>query len=500
MPTYLFRRGPAYYFRRVIPKALRPQFEGKKELIFSLKTKDRSTAARLCRLEAVRTDRLFEEMELHSVGIGLPVTDSMSVLERAARLADGWRKEREIYAARGELPAFNDRVRQALADHEAVLRGDFPDFPAGSMNASEAMVIAARAVLTGEGVVSLPVLPPKAQATRPNPQALTLTQLADKWAAEVKPTAKSVQMWQRTIRDFDKSTGNLRIEQITKRHILAFKDSMLAAGSSPATANNRLNQLRALFRYAVGNDLLTADPSVGVKAPVTQRAKESRKPFDTASLRSLFAGPVHSAGERPSNGGGEASYWLPLMALFTGARLNELGQLRVIDVLQEGYLRDGVKELAWVIRITSDEEDGLRLKNQSSDRRVPVHDALLKLGFLQYVESTRVSGQPKLFPLLKPDRYGSVTAYWGKWFGSYLRRQGVTDRKIVFHSFRHTFKHYARDSGIPKSVNDAITGHASGDVADDYGSLDYPIKPLVEGIESYSVPEFDSFNIQPYKQ
>ena len=41
---------------------------------------------------------------------------------------------------------------------------------------------------------------------------------------------------------------------------------------------------------------------------------------------------IFTHGDRPKAGRGEASFWLPLMALFTGARLNELAPLTAADV------------------------------------------------------------------------------------------------------------------------------------------------------------------------
>lgn len=64
-----------------------------------------------------------------------------------------------------------------------------------------------------------------------------------------------------------------------------------------------------------------------VKMAVTERG-EKRKDFSTDDLNALFAGPVHAKGERPKGGYGEAVYWMPLLALFMGARREEIGQLR----------------------------------------------------------------------------------------------------------------------------------------------------------------------------
>ena len=142
----------------------------------------------------------------------------------------------------------------------------------------------------------------------------------------------------------------------------------------------------------------------------------------------------------------------------------------------------------WFIRIREDATDKLRLKNAASERDVPVHPELERLGFLQYVAAMRGAGEARLFPRLRPNVYGRLTAKWGEWFGPYLRNVcGLTDKRLVFHSFRHTFKQYARHAGIEEGVQRQIMGHSSTDVADEYGS-GYPLHRVVEGIGRYRVP------------
>ena len=51
----------------------------------------------------------------------------------------------------------------------------------------------------------------------------------------------------------------------------------------------------------------------------------------------------------------EAAYWLPLLALYTGARLEELGQLRKKDIKESNGI--------WYINIT-DEAEGASLKTR----------------------------------------------------------------------------------------------------------------------------------------
>jgi integrase len=76
-------------------------------------------------------------------------------------------------------------------------------------------------------------------------------------------------------------------------------------------------------------------------------------------------------------------------------RLNECVQLRTDDVA----VLDGVD----VILIRADEEGDKRMKTDASERFVPIHSELKKIGFLTYVRHKKLAGNLRLFPdLPKP--------------------------------------------------------------------------------------------------
>ncbi|MCT7655420.1 hypothetical protein MBH78_13535 [Oceanimonas sp. NS1] len=85
------------------------------------------------------------------------------------------------------------------------------------------------------------------------------------------------------------------------------------------------------------------------------------------------------------------------MGLYTGARLGEIAQLRLEDVVQVGDV--------WLLNVTKDDddsaEDARTVKTAAAIRSIPIHSALIKLGFLDYVETVRHTGAFKLFPSLK---------------------------------------------------------------------------------------------------
>jgi len=142
----------------------------------------------------------------------------------------------------------------------------------------------------------------------------------------------------------------------------------------------------------------------------------------------------------------------------------------------------------WFLNVTDLGEDQ-KLKNDASKRTVPLHPDLERLGFLNYVEGLPKGG--RLFPDLKAGAYGRLTAKWGEWFSTYLRKVcGVTDKRMVFHSFRHTFKHHASHVGMIEGVQRQIMGHSPGDVADDYRG-GYSLHQLVEGMRLYRIAGLD---------
>lgn len=125
-------------------------------------------------------------------------------------------------------------------------------------------------------------------------------------------------------------------------------------------------------------------------------------------------------------------------------------------------------------------ELGQNLKGKAkNNRRVPVHPELLRLGFLDHVARSSLEG-PWLFPGIdRTEKRRSHSAAWGAWFGRYLDRVGIKSDKLTFHSFRHTFKHFARASGLPEDHQDAMTGHTTAEVARRYGSAEgYPVNAL----------------------
>lgn len=317
---------------------------------------------------------------------------------------------------------------------------------------------------------------------------ISLSKLTDKWEAERKPSGRSVAAMRRVVARFEVMVGKIPAPGITKAHGIQFKNGLLKSGQTAVNTNKQFDVLNALLNYGVDNGDLDMNPVRGIRVAVKRKAKDARHPFDLAALQAIFSSPVYSGkGKVPDHIGFEAAYWIPLLALFYGARREELCQLRPQDVGEEIYrAADGREARCWVIRIT-DGGDAQGVKNVNSVRRVPLHPELIARGFLDFAEAQR--GKARLFWQLKPDEHGDEGAAFGKWFSKHLRQEcGVMNRKMVFHSFRHSFKDYCREMEIPEEVSDALSGHSSPKVSRRYGGLSYPLRPLVEAVHRYRIP------------
>jgi integrase len=193
-------------------------------------------------------------------------------------------------------------------------------------------------------------------------------------------------------------------------------------------------------------------------------------------LQAIFRLPVFTKGERPGGGKGEASYWLPLLLLWTGARPEELAQLMVGDVAQDEETG------RWLLRITDEgthPHKGKRslktAKTLSGRRTFPIPRPLLEFGFLEYVTAVREAGETALFPKLRTKgERGLLFAGFSEWWSGYLREHGVAlaPGKRPAREFRHTWTTAARASGLPREAMEYIQGHraAGGSAHEVYGS------------------------------
>ncbi|KAA8713163.1 site-specific integrase [Pseudomonas cannabina] len=266
--------------------------------------------------------------------------------------------------------------------------------------------------------------------------------------------------------------------------ILASQGDDLISGPTIEKMIIRLSVLHK-FAYAKGYTDIepgkTEVPSVNTEAG---RIARQDKPFSTQELHAIFSGYLYEGTDSGSaNLVFPYQFWLPLLGIFTGGRLNELCQLETADITQE--VGTGI----WFARLV--EEGTKSLKNDNSNRFMPIHSELIRIGFLDFVAQAQKEGRKNLFSdgltYQKIKGWGGIattfftrmpsasTTYGGYFYSIGIRKRlsdGKPDGK-KFHAFRHTFVDLLRNtSDEADRLIPAFTGHAAKNKnqSDDYGS------------------------------
>lgn len=245
--------------------------------------------------------------------------------------------------------------------------------------------------------------------------------------------------------------------------------------------NAYLRQTSSLFNYALLNGYVEMNPFQGMKIKDNNSAQKKRLPFKDDQLQSLFSSKQYQMGKylHPHY------YWLPILGLYTGARISEVSQLYIEDV----YSIDGL----WVIDFNEDKDK--KLKNDSSPRRVPIHSHIVKLGFIDYVNRLKKKGVDRIFPEIKRGRDG-YGQYPSKWFGGYKKRCGIDEGTVrCFHSFRHNVMDFLKQKGVPVSQIQAVVGHKDESVTTGLYGTAYEPKVLVPVVEMLNF----NIHVPPYK-
>ena len=366
------------------------------------------------------------------------------------------------------MSSFGDEAEEVLSWEGIGLRlaENSPSWPKLVRALQEASVEAAEAIRKRNRGDSIPTPENPSSARRSASQAPLLSAAREDWARE-----KSRTSWSLKVREdylawtsmFLEIAGDRPISDYTKADARAFKDVLLklpanwqkkretrglgvqAAAARAAdlhlepmslsNVNKGLRRVAAFWHWAeVHHDGIPVGLFKGLPVKDTTSAREQLDPVSTENLQELFSSPLfHSCrSERRCSEPGEvvmnhtARFWLPILGLLTGARLNELCQLLTSDVREE----EGVAYL----HLTT-EGEGQRLKTSNAKRGVPLHQQLVDLGFLEFVADRRAEKGDRLFREMRQNRFEYFSDDYSKFFSRYLERIGAKTKKTSFHSF-----------------------------------------------------------------
>jgi integrase len=173
-----------------------------------------------------------------------------------------------------------------------------------------------------------------------------------------------------------------RWPHLSPREVAAMAKAQGIQPMSIANVNEYMNKLSTLFNWAVKEEIVIRNPVKGLKIVNDMAPRDKRKPFSSNQLRRIFDAPLYRGcvddGNRYAKQGTakprRSRFWIPLIALFSGMRLNEICQMDTADVKE----MDGI----WCFAVSAQGSDDKHLKTMASDRVVPIHPILHELGFI----------------------------------------------------------------------------------------------------------------------
>lgn len=255
-------------------------------------------------------------------------------------------------------------------------------------------------------------------------------------------------------------------KQITTDHVRNFKNNMLALRKgasrdlplekalasgpssriSPKTAKKYFDYSKTFLKWLEQDGYLDKPPglTLKVKAPKTNK-KLLPRAFTDEELNCLFQMPLYMGNSISRN----EKYWLPLILLYTGMRISEAVMMMASNVKLQAPSPHFV--------VTAYEGS---LKTSSSERKIPIHGDLLKLGFEGFVQKRQNHGG-RLLASVNQQKDPSDSA--SKALNRLIRKEVTEDKRVVVHSFRHLFQERAESAQLPHNMIDALLGHSNKD-------------------------------------
>ena len=225
---------------------------------------------------------------------------------------------------------------------------------------------------------------------------------------------------------------------------------------SNVSVNKYIGYFESMFNWAKRNRYIKENPFTGIRLKASKK-KNRRELFSREEVAKIV-----TQLENDSLSKNKSNYWGALIAVYTGARRNEIAGLLPDDVK-----KDDVSGI-WYFNITDEEEEGKALKTAASKRIVPVHSRLIEKGFLEFVEESRRTKrkikqddyEPRLLHHLTYTEHEKWGRNLGRWFNeSYLKDIGLKTKKKTLHSLRHSLITYLGAAGVDGANIKSIVGH-----------------------------------------
>lgn len=404
LPSYLVHTSKGFFFQIRVPKPLQHIFK-RKMLRKAIHATDKLLATRQAIVYAAKVLEIFDSLQ------GIPmaklpfINDSKIIIKRSGVVTSADGTVSQIVDEFHLDPAHRAEELQDLIDKGVIFRASELGNPKISTSPLPVPVKPDSAAVTEDGNCLL-------LSTAILEYFHAMVQTEERWRENYIPEQRTLfdllieALGDRDIRSITRDNARQVFEVMKQLPANRNKDKTLKGRTltqlleikkvrkiSTTTINLNMSKISAFFSWLEREDKIDKNPFTRLQIADKTPTRAKRKIFDTSDLKLIFSHPYFSkhAFNHPHE------FWISLLGLFTGARAGELAQLHKADIKDI----DGI----WYLDLIN-EDDGEEqklnsskkvLKTDSSRRNIPLHSALIKLGFLDFVKKAK-SG--RLFPML----------------------------------------------------------------------------------------------------
>jgi len=289
---------------------------------------------------------------------------------------------------------------------------------------------------------------------------------------------------------------NMSVRDVNLDVMSEYVSFMYRSGLSGKTMQNNFVVVKTFIRWCEEEEYVDNADKLNRRLSLSAKGKKTIKEKKRTALTDEDICKLFNSMEYIGNKHKSAwQFWVPLIGLFSGARMEEIVQLYVSDIRQV----DGT----WCFDVNG---DGVKsIKTSSSKRTIPIHPVLIEIGLLNRVNILKKNGYVDMFPTLaRSDKTGKKGDVVSKWFTRYRRKCGVVDKddsglSKAFHSFRHTVVTLLRAHKVEEKLVKAVVGHeSSGTVTDIYDANEISMSDLLEN--AIKLLAFDCLQIDELKK
>lgn len=465
------RHQSVYYFRRKVPVDLRQRI-GHTQLYRTLRTSDRREAVVAARRLAVLTDTLFDMVRRMS--------DSDFKNTPLGRVI-------AVRLATAPLQEQIDQLKEELLDNQVTADKRISDLKADH-NATLARLLAEAQAATG---VAAATVSSSAAPVASVKKTITIREAVDSMLSSGTVKPRSAKRYKSIFAHLGDFLGwQTQMHEVTAKRFAEYADHVNASSRAIATKGDYVTIAGRLFNWAhVRDPDIPEMRTAGLKAKRTMPAFMARDEFTMDEIGALFQHVAKFRTTKPHR------FWATVAPAFMGCRIEELAQADLdTDIKQDAA--SGV----WYLNVSQDDvapsAGGKSVKKFSSWRNVPIHSALVRHGFIDYLKAEKEAGAKNPFerhwkPWHDKETGGVLRSHsivkWGSRQLALLRRQGAVRnaKTTYFHSLRHTLITQLALKGIPPEWRAALCGQeAEGGVNEAlYAKLRSQISALTTIVE-----------------